>query len=104
MKKYTLLFLFFISLLSACGGKATEAPIIVSTAPPIPTLEPTATPPTEEVFIPTDTPTEETVTVRISAMDGMPQVFIPAGTFHMGGYVIRAAPDEFPAHEVTIDA
>ena len=104
MKKYTLLFLFFISLLSACGGKATEAPIIVSTAPPIRTLEPTAIPPTEEVFIPTDTPTEETVTFRTSAMDGMPQIYIPAGTFHMGGYDIRAAPDEFPAHDVMLSA
>ena len=37
-------------------------------------------------------------------MDGMPQVHIPVGTFHMGGYDIRAAPDEFPAHDVTIDA
>jgi len=34
----------------------------------------------------------------------MPQVYIPVGTFHMGGYDVRAARDEFPAHEVTIDA
>ena len=104
MKKYTLLFLFFIFILSACGGKATEAPIIESTAPPIPTLDPTAIPPTEEVILPTVIPTEEPITFRTSAVDGMPQVYIPVGTLHMGGYDIRAAPDEFPAHLVTIDA
>lgn len=34
----------------------------------------------------------------------MPQVYLPAGTFKMGGFDVRAAPDEFPAHEVTLDA
>jgi len=34
----------------------------------------------------------------------MPQVNIPAGILHMGGYDVRAAPDEFPAHEVALDA
>lgn len=34
----------------------------------------------------------------------MPQVFVPAGILHMGGYDVRAAPDEFPAHDVTLDA
>lgn len=42
--------------------------------------------------------------MRVSLVDGMPQVYIPAGTFHMGGFDVRAAPDEFPAHEVTLDA
>jgi formylglycine-generating enzyme required for sulfatase activity len=34
----------------------------------------------------------------------MPQVYIPAGTFFMGGFDVRAAPDEFPNHQVTLDA
>lgn len=34
----------------------------------------------------------------------MPQVYIPNGVLHMGGYDVRAAPDEFPAHNVTLDA
>jgi len=34
----------------------------------------------------------------------MPQVYIPAGTLHMGGYDVRAAVDEFPAHDVRLDA
>jgi len=34
----------------------------------------------------------------------MSQVYIPNGVLHMGGYDVRAAPDEFPAHDVTLDA
>jgi eukaryotic-like serine/threonine-protein kinase len=34
----------------------------------------------------------------------MPQVYIPAGTFRMGGMDVRSGPDEMPAHEVTLDA
>ena len=79
-------------------------PIIKSTTTPTPTIEPAAIPPTIEVVTPTVTPTEAPVTFQISSVDGMPQVYIPAGTFHMGGYDIRAAQDEFPAHEVTLDA
>ena len=42
--------------------------------------------------------------MRTSSIDGMPQVYIPAGTFHMGGFDVRAGPDEFPAHDVTLEA
>jgi formylglycine-generating enzyme required for sulfatase activity len=42
--------------------------------------------------------------MRTSTIDGMPQVFIPAGTFRMGGMDARSAPDERPAHNVTLDA
>jgi formylglycine-generating enzyme required for sulfatase activity len=34
----------------------------------------------------------------------MPQVFIPAGTFRMGGMDVRRAPNEIPEHDVTLDA
>lgn len=34
----------------------------------------------------------------------MPQVYIPAGILHMGGHDVRAASDEFPAHDVTLHA
>jgi formylglycine-generating enzyme required for sulfatase activity len=34
----------------------------------------------------------------------MPQVYIPAGTFHMGGMDVRRAPNEIPDHEVTLEA
>jgi formylglycine-generating enzyme required for sulfatase activity len=34
----------------------------------------------------------------------MPQVYIPAGTFRMGGMDVRRAPNEIPEHDVTLDA
>lgn len=34
----------------------------------------------------------------------MPQVYIPAGTFRMGGMDVRRAPNELPVHDVTLDA
>ncbi|MDX1378999.1 MAG: SUMF1/EgtB/PvdO family nonheme iron enzyme, partial [Anaerolineales bacterium] len=79
-------------------------PITSPTATQIPTLEPTITPPTLTVATPTSVPTEEAITFRVSPIDGMPQVYIPVGTFRMGGLDIRHAPDEAPAHDVTIDA
>jgi len=106
MKKYITLLLFFSFILSACGDIATEVPpSIQPVSTEIPTIEPTDIPPTLEVTsIPTVTPTQEDATFRVSSTDGMPQVYIPVGTFHMGGFDVRAAPDEFPSHEVTIDA
>lgn len=108
MKKHISTFLL-VFILSACSGETKT-----SLPNPTATMEPTAVPeikateavasPTVEatrtVVIPTQTPSNH----RFSSIDGMPQVYIPAGTFHMGGYDVRAAPDEFPAHEVTLDA
>jgi formylglycine-generating enzyme required for sulfatase activity len=34
----------------------------------------------------------------------MPQVYIPAGTFRMGGMDVRRLPNEVPEHDVTLDA
>jgi formylglycine-generating enzyme required for sulfatase activity len=34
----------------------------------------------------------------------MPQVYIPAGVFRMGGMDVRRAPNELPPHDVTLDA
>src|SRR5512134_171465 len=34
----------------------------------------------------------------------MPQVYIPAGTFRMGGMDVRRAANEIPEHDVTLDA
>ena len=41
---------------------------------------------------------------RVSPVDGMPQVYIPAGTFRMGGMDVRRAPNEIPERDVTLDA
>jgi len=102
--------LFLIFLITACGETATEVPTIEPTpafvllaTEPVPVSLPTQT---EQVILPTSTsvPAQEAINMRFSSIDGMPQVYIPAGTFHMGGYDVRAAPDEFPAHQVTLDA
>src|SRR5215207_7341162 len=93
-------------LLSACT--ATRVPVIESTATPFstsipPTVNSTSTPQTIiSTVVPTQT--EEPVNQRVSSTDGMPQVFIPAGTFRMGGLDVRRAPNEIPDHNVTLDA
>ena len=111
MKKH-IVTLLLIFILSACSNGQVTTPLLNPTATT--TTEPTSVPeikateavasPTVEatrvVVVPTETPSN----IRSSSIDGMPQVYIPAGTFHMGGYDVRAAPDEFPAHEVTLDA
>jgi eukaryotic-like serine/threonine-protein kinase len=102
MKKFiaTLLFIF----LTSCT--ATEVPVIEPTSTPIPTsIPPTIVlTSTIETFIPTITPTEEFANQRVSSFDGMPQVYIPAGTFRMGGMDVRRALNEIPDHDVTLDA
>lgn len=102
--------LLAVFILSACGGQ-TQSPAIdpagtsVPSPASVPTRNSTKTPTqTEQASLPTAAPTQEFVNLRVSPMDGMPQVYIPAGTFRMGGFDVRAAPDEFPAHEVTLDA
>ena len=106
MKKLTLI-LFF--LLSACT--ATSLPASESTSTPVPAFSPTVIPSaTPEIPSPTialtaeATPTAELTTERVSPIDGMPQAYIPAGTFRMGGMDVRRAPNELPDHDVTLDA
>jgi formylglycine-generating enzyme required for sulfatase activity len=108
--KRIVLALLLIFTLSSCRGKVAEVPTIEPTSTPAFVListEPVTSPTqTEQLISPTSAliPTEETTNMRFSSIDGMPQVYIPEGTFHMGGYDVRAAPDEFPAHDVTLDA
>jgi eukaryotic-like serine/threonine-protein kinase len=110
MKKFIPIFLL---LLSACAG--TQIPVVEST--PLPTIPPRILPSaTLEIIVATVSPTseipptvearatDEFVNERVSSMDGMPQVYIPAGTFHMGGMDVRRAPNELPDHDVTLDA
>lgn len=107
MKKIiTTLILIFI--FTGCGGP--EIATMDSTSTPLPTSVPTIVVPTEttqsaaptvtESRVPTGQPSNE----RVSPISGMPQVYIPAGTFRMGGMDARSGPDEMPAHEVTLDA
>jgi formylglycine-generating enzyme required for sulfatase activity len=107
-------FIIAISLLILTACTALEAPIVAFTPTPLPTGVPPTTVPTStiEIILPTSsavpaqiqTPTEALVNQRVSPVDGMPQVYIPAGTFRMGGLDVRRAPNEIPEHDVTLDA
>ena len=104
MKKFIAIFF----LLTACA----PAPVIDSTTTAISTsIPPTAVPtPTIETSIPTRaptagvSPTAAPAAGNVSPVDGMPQVYIPAGTFRMGGMDVRRAPNEIPEHDVILDA
>src|ERR1044071_434348 len=107
MKNFIIVFLFS---LSACAPAEVSA--IQSTSTPLPTSIPATAVPTSTVenTLPTITPTIEVSPTpssgmqRVSATDGMPQVYIPAGIFHMGGMDVRRAPNEIPDHDVELDA
>ena len=104
-----------VSLLLLTACTAAQIPPVEST--PLPTIPPRVLPTsTFETIIPTVTPANEALpTVAISPapefvnqhtspVDGMPQVYIPAGIFHMGGMDVRRAPNEIPDHDVQLDA
>jgi formylglycine-generating enzyme required for sulfatase activity len=107
MKHFIVAALF---LLTACT--ATPAPVIEQTQTPLPTNTPAAIIPASPIrtIIPTETliveasPSTEVLTNKVSPVDGMPQVYIPAGTFRMGGMDVRRALNEIPEHDVTLDA
>lgn len=108
MKKIIAAVLIF---LAACTS--TPAPDIEPTKSPLPTYTPspvlptrteTSTPIAAQTLTAELSPTAEPLTNKVSAIDGMPQVYIPAGTFRMGGMDVRRAPNELPEHDVTLDA
>lgn len=95
MKKLFPITMALVLLLSACqlGGQAQP------TAIALPTAFPTNTPPA------INAPAEQGGTAgseRASSVDGMPQVYIPDGTFRMGGLDNDVTKDEQPAHSVTL--
>ncbi len=106
-KFIALIFLTFI-LVACVPSTATPTP----PATPLPaSATPTDTPP--ETFptkaAPTSVPVTETAVLRpnerTSPIDGMPQVYVPAGTVRMGGLDVHADDrDELPAHDVSLDA
>ncbi|MBE0682342.1 MAG: SUMF1/EgtB/PvdO family nonheme iron enzyme [Anaerolineales bacterium] len=89
--------MLFVSACQLGGGQAQP------TAPALPTAFPSVTPPAIN-------PTAEVVSggeagsERVSSVDGMPQAYIPEGTFRMGGLDADVQRDEKPAHEVTLKA
>jgi formylglycine-generating enzyme required for sulfatase activity len=112
MKKLIPTFLLLF-LLTACAG--AHVPVA---APTLREILPSATvvvlpSATTETVLPTATAVTETPLAATSAaatqqltspIDEMPLVYIPAGTFRMGGMDARSAPDERPVHDVTLDA
>lgn len=109
MKNFIVVVLFLLSACTAPSSTVIEftatplpanTPLIVTPASPIETILPTAT----QTSTAEASPTVESRTNRVSPVDGMPQVYIPAGTFRMGGMDVRRAPNEIPDHDVTLDA
>jgi len=101
MKKLFPILLAVALFSTACqlgGGQGEPTPIALapagSAATPVP-LNPTA----ESASADTEAGTE-----RVSSADGMIQVFIPEGSFQMGGVDQAAGADEKPAHQVNMRA
>jgi formylglycine-generating enzyme required for sulfatase activity len=96
MKKLFPIFLAMALFLSACqlGGQGAPTAIALPTAGP--TLTPIPLNPTAE------TSGGEAGSERASAADGMIQVYIPQGSFQMGGVDPRASTDEKPVHKVDL--
>jgi formylglycine-generating enzyme required for sulfatase activity len=102
-------------LLAAC------APVKTSPAPPTQPQLATVIPATQaaptvaatessalEAEAPTPIPTATSTTLtneHTSPIDGMPQVYVPAGSVRMGGLDVHAdGKDELPAHNVSLNA
>ena len=93
-------------LFTACTTSTvtTAAPAQPSPDTVIPTA-PALTISQPATVLPTIAPTEKTSTQRISPIDGMPLVYVPAGNVRMGGLDIHADDrDELPAHDVSLNA
>ncbi|HEY2981810.1 MAG TPA: SUMF1/EgtB/PvdO family nonheme iron enzyme [Anaerolineales bacterium] len=85
---------------TACqlGGGGGGLPTSIA----LPTTAPTST---SLPFLPTaegSSNTPQPGSDRVSPADGMPQVYVPEGTFYMGGLDPKAAQNEKPVHQVTM--
>jgi formylglycine-generating enzyme required for sulfatase activity len=96
---FPIVFLSFI--IAACQPVLAEIPTVAATVPNplMPTVSSIPLPPT-----PSATTTATMSALRISAQDGMTQLYVPAGRVHMGGLDVWAEDDEKPAHVVQLDA
>lgn len=98
---------------AACQPTPATPPATPLSASPSATMSntPTVAAPetsTPEPLPPTPAPTATIAAPaneRTSPIDGMPQVYVPAGTVRMGGLDVHADErDELPAHTVSLDA
>ncbi|HNK63231.1 MAG TPA: SUMF1/EgtB/PvdO family nonheme iron enzyme [Anaerolineales bacterium] len=105
MKRSSILFIA-IFLLAACQPMPTAIPEVPSTEIPstevIPTLPQTEVVPIQASATPQEIAMPENL--KISSKDGMTQIWIPGGTFIMGGMDVYRENDEQPPHEVFISA
>lgn len=98
MKKLIPVLAVLAIIASACGaGNAQPTALNLPTA--FPSNTPPAINPTAEVGSGGDAGSE-----RISSADGMPQAYIPEGTFRMGAMDEHSKSDEEPDHNVTLKA
>jgi formylglycine-generating enzyme required for sulfatase activity len=109
MTKQSIHLIILTFILAACASA-------VETSTPPATHLPASVTPTEIAtetssieVAPTAIPVTETAAPpenkRTSPTDGMPQVYVPAGTVRMGGLDVHAdEQDELPAHNVALDA
>jgi eukaryotic-like serine/threonine-protein kinase len=101
MKKlYPLFYLILVGILlatSACGAGGNAQPTPMSFPTAVPTNQPAEANPTAKAQGNANSGEE-----RTASADGMIQVFIPDGTFRMGGMDTGTGPDEQPPHDVTM--
>lgn len=98
MKKLIPVLAVLAIIASACGaGNAQPTAINLPTA--FPSNTPPVINPTAEVGSGGDAGSE-----RVSSADGMPQAYIPEGTFRMGAMDEHSKADEEPDHNVTLKA
>lgn len=95
-KSFPILMLLAILATACAGGGAQAEPTAIS----LPTALPTNTPPAMNA--PLESSAGKAGEERVSAVDGMPQAYIPEGTFHMGAVDPDAQKDEQPNHNVTM--
>lgn len=96
MKKLFPILAVLAIVLSACqAGNAQPTAINLPTA--FPSNTPPAINPTTEAVSGGEAGSE-----RVSSVDGMPQAYIPDGTFRMGGIDSDVQRDEEPPHNVTL--
>jgi formylglycine-generating enzyme required for sulfatase activity len=96
MKKVYVVLAVLTLIATACGSSSGQAK-------PTPISLPTALPTQEVATNPTARPDNAKAGDERSAKaDGMAQVFIPDGSFQMGGVDSDAQPDEKPLHKVTL--
>lgn len=107
MKKISLLLVVLVLGLTSCKldtwlGYETVEPSKLYTITVGPTYTPaaTATPTKDPNVTPSPVPTLGLGSTKISPVDGMTMVYIPAGEFYMGGYKDT---DEVPIHMVFVN-